>query len=66
MAPITRTSAPSAATFAGSIARAAWDHLGRVAPENQHWRFARHARHLTVDEFIREEIANDREFGARG
>ncbi len=48
----------------GRVARAAGDHLGRVVLEDEHRRFARHASHLTVDEFIREEIANDREFGA--
>ena len=50
---------PRARDVVRGVAGAARQHLGRVVFENQHRRFARHARDAAVDELVGDQIAED-------
>jgi hypothetical protein len=42
----------------GRVARTAGNHLGRVVFQDQHRRFPRHARDLSVDELVGDDVAD--------
>ena len=49
----------------GGVAGAAGDDFGRVVLEDENRRLARHARHLTVDELVGDQVADDQHAPAR-
>ena len=57
--PRERGAAAERRDVAGRVARTAGNDLGRVVLEDEHRRFARHPRHLAVDELVGDEIADD-------